>query len=341
MAMVRYKMKKHVCGELHDWCNVAADEARKVEASQLNIGQNIGKIVLSNIKEHDSDASYERRITTAEAMGLNVGTKNHSRKFMPKLRESMHAVLIGSFTAVLTKPDPATKRLRPFAPIADKATVNRTTGQMTGLITMMEGELRAVFTATLLASEGTGAGLAALLWDNLHNGQPFNLSPTVVTLSMTGFAGDGQYQGKHEGHACGLDVISHFCPIVPLNPKWVISRWDGAHRIELGMDTVRKQTDWYGKLAGVVSSAQTKYLYGKGHERVTQAAAALGNKLAAIGVVCDTRFCQSERKVCPRPVAHCSVAGCSPLVSQQAPTPVRLLPPDRSTRTMQPTSTTS
>jgi hypothetical protein len=114
---------------------------------------------------------------------------------------------------------------------------------------------------------------------------------------MAGFGGDGQYQGRHEGHPAGLDVVSHFCTLTGLNPSWVISRWDGAHRIELGMDTVRKVIPFYGKIAGIVSAAQGKYFFGKGHLRCIQAAEALGCKIRAIGVVCDTRFCQSERKV--------------------------------------------
>ena len=78
---------------------------------------------------------------------------------------------------------------------------------------------------------------------------------------------------------------------------WVLSRWDGAHRIELAMDTVREKVKWYQEIAAVVSSAQSKYLYGKGFLRVRGAAAELKTKLQAIGVVCTTRFCASERKV--------------------------------------------
>ena len=61
---------------------------------------------------------------------------------------------------------------------------------------------------------------------------------------------------------------------------------------------VRDSIDWYKALAGIVSNAQSVFLYGKAFERVKATAEALrGGKLASIGTVCTTRFCSSERKV--------------------------------------------
>ena len=297
MYHVRHVVKSHVCNEWHAWCEVRAAEQRHSDTEQRNAGINCGKLVLACVKEHDSDLSYERRITNAKGMGVTVGTKQHSRMFVPKLRHSMHAVLVGGFTKLLTECDPATKRPRPFAMLADKATVLRQTGQMHGLITMIDGELTAIFLSTLLAPDASGKGLARLLWQAMHEGAPLKLSKALIRLSLTGNAFDGQYQSEHEGHAAGLQVQSHLCQLAGLNVDWVTSRWDGAHRIELGMDTVRAKVAFYKALAQIVADAQQKYLYGKGYERVKGAAAEIRLKLASIGVVCTTRFCSSERKV--------------------------------------------
>lgn len=297
LKIIRFAVKSHVCNEWHNWCEVRAAEVRRSDTEQRNAGINCGKLALACVKEHDSDNSYERRITNAKGMGVNVGTKQHSRMFVPKLRHSMHAVLVGSFTKLLTEPDPATKRPRPFAMLADKATVLRQTGQMHGLITMIDGELTAIFLSTLLAPDATGKGLATLLWETMREGKPLTLSKALIRLSLTGNAFDGQYQSEHEGHAAGLQVQSHLCQLSGLNVDWVTSRWDGAHRIELGMDTVRGKVAFYKALATTVATAQQKYLYGKGFERVKGAAAEIKLKLASIGVVCTTRFCSSERKV--------------------------------------------
>ena len=187
----------------------------------------------------------------------------------------------------------------PFAPMADKATVQRQTGQMHGIILMVLGVNVAIFLSVALAPDSTGDGLAALLQELLMAGLPLTLSLDLIRSSMTAGAFDGQYQGNHEGHASGLDVLSRFCDKLNLNSKWIVSRWDGAHCIELGMNTARDQTRWYSQLAGIISSAQTKYLYGKGFDRVTKACSQLASYLkpAAIGVVCTSRFCHSERKV--------------------------------------------
>ena len=78
-------------------------------------------------------------------MGTNVGTKNHSRMFVPELRKTMHAVMIEIFEVVLTEEDPATGMPRPFGFMADKMTLGGRSGQMNGVITMIEGVLTAFF----------------------------------------------------------------------------------------------------------------------------------------------------------------------------------------------------
>ena len=81
---------------------------------------------------------------------------------------------------------------------------------------------------------------------------------------MTATPFDGQYQGAHEGHAAGLDVLRHLALDVGLNVRWVLSRWDGAHRIELGQDTVRQKTPFYRALAGIISHCHEKYFLRQG-----------------------------------------------------------------------------
>ena len=211
----------------------------------------------------------------------------------------MHHVLNSIFSRLLTEPDPATKRPLAFAVMADKATVLHRTGQMVGLILMIAGVLTPIFHSVLIADDGTGFGLENLLHHTLTQDASLSLSKELSQRSLTGVAFDGQCQGAHEGHVSGLDVSSHLCAIAKLSVGFVLSRWDGAHRIELAMNTVRSEFPFYLKMAATVSSVHEKYLYGKGLERVRKAAANLKGYLqpAAIGSVCTTRFCHSERKV--------------------------------------------
>jgi hypothetical protein len=301
LSTVKFWLKRHILSGIHEWCTCHAAEVARSQRIATSAGVNCAKLVLSNIHEHDTDSSYERRITTMKSMGLDMGTKNHSRFFVPDLRTAMYDTLIGGFTKVLTEPDPITKRPRPFALLSDKATVNRETGQMHGLISMIEGEFTALFLSVLPSPDPSGLGLSHLLRECLCGGKPFRFSPALVRLSLSCLAFDGQYQSEEEGHASGLQVRGHLCQLMGLEPAWVSSRWDYAHRIELGIDTVRDSDDadlrFYKILSSVVAQANSKYLYGKGYERVQATALRLGSKLRGVGSVCTTRFCASERKV--------------------------------------------
>ena len=301
MNEVRKGLVQHcINSTMHDWCKLRAIEVARQDKEHLNVGLNLGKIILSLVKEHDSDNSFERRLATLSTMGMAVGTKNHSRMFVPRVRSSMAKVLYKGFAKLLSEPDPATKRWRALCLMADKATLRRRTGQMHGIIVMIDGVLVPILLSILLALDSTGEGLAKLLIEVLTGGKPLNLLPDQLRKSLTGLAFDGQYQGAHEGHASGLQVGSHLCEMLKLNPQWLISRWDGAHRIELGMDDVRKAIQFYFELASIISKTHEdgKYLYGKAYERVRAAAAELFQRgLAAISSVCSSRFCASEQRV--------------------------------------------
>ena len=80
---------------------------------------------------------------------------------------------------------------------------------MHGIITMVEGELVPLFASVLVAADGTGAGLAALIVQMLTNGKPFTLGADLVRRSLTCLPFDGQYQSANEGHDCGLAVAAH------------------------------------------------------------------------------------------------------------------------------------
>ena len=144
-----------------------AEERRAQEASVQKVGFHLGKLALQTIREHDSYRSFERRVALLKDFGVNVGSKSHGQDFVPKIRSAMHAVVIAGFREALTTVDPATKRPRAIALMADKATVRRRTGQMHGLLLMLEGRLTALFISTLVAPDSTGLGLAKLLIDTI------------------------------------------------------------------------------------------------------------------------------------------------------------------------------
>ena len=299
--VVKFAVKQHICSALHDWCTSHAVELARINDKGRQAGIMCSKVILQGVKKHDSDSSYEERITMLDSAGVQVGSKNHSRMFVPRLRNSMHVVITGSMQKAFTTPMEAlNNRPVPFCLSADKATLDRQTGQMHGAILLIEGELRALMLSVLPAPDSTGKGLADTLVTVVMDGKPLRLSKSLLRHSSTGLAFDGQYQSEHEGHTSGLSVKQHYCKTIDLNPDYVISRWDGAHRVELGMDEVRKQIEFYGALAVLVSTVQSKFLYGKSLDRVMKTVERLSSnslRLCAIGVICTTRFCWSERRV--------------------------------------------
>jgi hypothetical protein len=197
-------MKAHYNTLCHDFCQQCEIQERKQLEHQCHVGINVGKLVLATIREHDSDSSFERRVATCCDMGISLGTKNHSRVFVPKLRDSLHEVTKAALAKSLTEVCVATGRPPPFATLADKATLNHETGQMHGGIVMLEGEMVPLFLSVLPAPDATGAGVAQLQMSVLQGGEPFNFTMDHLRESWTCMAMDGQYQSEDQGHAAGL-----------------------------------------------------------------------------------------------------------------------------------------
>jgi len=183
-------------GAWHEWCIAHAAEQLRVDSENRNAGLNVGKLGLMLIKQHQSDYSFERECTLLQTFDVNLGTKNHSRMFMPRLRDAFHAVTVAAMQKMLTTPLAATGYPPPFAAPADKATLLRRTGQMHGIITFVDGEIHAFFSGVLPARDGTGDGLSDLLIESLQKGKPFTLDIKQVRRQLTCLPFDGQYQSE-------------------------------------------------------------------------------------------------------------------------------------------------
>ena len=72
LSVVRYSVKHHVNGGLHAWCTLRADQDRKQLASGTSAALNVSRLVLHGLKEHDSNRSLERRISTARVPSVPI-----------------------------------------------------------------------------------------------------------------------------------------------------------------------------------------------------------------------------------------------------------------------------
>ena len=223
---VKHAVLQHARSGLHAWCEVHAVEAAAETRKAQSTGMICGRLVLQIIKEHDSERSYERRVAAQHAMGSDMGNKNHSWHFCRGLKKSMHDVMTSTIQTVLVTIDPATGRAPAFAALADKATVDRRTGQMHGTLAMIRGRLVALFLSVLIvkADGGGGDGLAQLQVDTYTGGKPLTLTADMMREQLTGQAYDGQYQGAEQRSWTGLSVPVHLAAKLGLNPDWVLSR---------------------------------------------------------------------------------------------------------------------
>lgn len=223
---VKHALQRHARSGLHTWCEVHAVEVAANTRRANATGLACGRLVLQLTKEHDSNLSYERRIANLRVLGVDVGNKNHSQEFCARLKRSMWAVTTATIQSALTTVQPATLRAPAFAALADKATVDRLTGQMHGTLVMLDGRLTALFLSVLIvpAGGGGGDGLAQLQVDTYTGGKPLTLTLAQMREQLTGQAYDGQYQGVEQRSFTGLSVPVHLADKLGINADWVLSR---------------------------------------------------------------------------------------------------------------------
>lgn len=238
------------------------------------------------LREGDSYESFTRRLVIAKSNGVEVGDINHSRAFISRFRDCCRTVVMERIATFFETEDPATGRLPIVAVIADKVTENRRTGQLVGVIVMVEGRLVAIFIDDLVVRTHTALGLAENIVAALGK---VRLTKEKLKKQMAGGAFDGQY--------IVLGADRKLCELVDIDRSFVCLRWDNAHRLELSLGDARKRVAWYAELSTVVGGMVETMSTGRGYEVLMQAAEELMLRLYAPKLYCDSRFAQSERAV--------------------------------------------
>jgi hypothetical protein len=101
------------------------------------------------------------------AKGVDVGDKNHSRKFCSQMIQHFYSVLKTQMNFVLRVPLLGTNNIPPFAVIADKMTPTRGTLQIVGIVTYINGSIVALMIDVIPIAHHTGKALAAYIYTSL------------------------------------------------------------------------------------------------------------------------------------------------------------------------------
>ena len=168
ISAINRNVARHCETRVHKWCIEWEHQLAQTARRNKSIGVAVARCAYFCIREAMSGLSFERRLLEEHYLGVQVGSMNHSEKFLTGFMESLHLEIIDSFMKFLRKPDVATNRQPPFALLADKVTENRRTGQTTGALVIEKGVIKAFFLANPVVSKGhTGYDIALNLKEGL------------------------------------------------------------------------------------------------------------------------------------------------------------------------------
>ena len=292
--------KRHFNTTTHIWCVNHAAELQRAAKEFRGAGIAVARLVYLTIREAKSFLSYERMVLEAYLLGVQVGVKNHGKDFASKFVDSMHKVIVRGIATFLKTPQEATGLPPPFCIVADKMTALRRTGQLVGLLVLVEGRIKAVFVGCLPVVDGHhGPDVADNLLEVL---EPYGITADMFRAQFTGQSYDGQY--------FHLSTPRAVCEKTGVSLKWALALHDGGHVLELCLNDCRvKPLDvgqelidmgvdsWYKNISKRIAVLQLTINYGQKYEEVRKIAQALNLRLYQPQLYCDTRFAQAERKV--------------------------------------------
>ncbi|KAK3271656.1 hypothetical protein CYMTET_20009 [Cymbomonas tetramitiformis] len=286
---LKTRILSHFKSAAHEFCVERENQEELAKHRSQSVGLTLAHLALQTITEARSYHSYERAVLRQHLLGTRVGNLNHSRQFVVSFLNSLYYVAKQRAIQWFNSVDPATTHPVLFAVNADKTTEFHRTGQVVGALGFDLGEIKAIFLDDpIVGIECSGPAISENLFLVLHD--TFCLSLHQLRTQLTGMAFDGQYFGLH--------VPGHFCSRIGSTTEWTMPGWDGAHRCELVLGDVRKDTilTWYKEVPEFIGQVQAKFAYGKNHEKLRKAAARVHRKFYELQKFCETRFAQAERK---------------------------------------------
>jgi hypothetical protein len=136
---------------------------------------------------------FEEKLLNLHFAGLDVGSMNHSVKFIERFVDSMAHVMERRIRDYLHAVDPVTSRKRLFAFAADKITKLHRTWDAIGMLIMTEeGEVKPLFIDYLLVTQHIGHALMRDIYQETFI-KKLGLTPQKIRQQCTGVAFDGKY----------------------------------------------------------------------------------------------------------------------------------------------------
>jgi hypothetical protein len=190
--VIRKVIVAHIESDTHKRACKAKATVEDHKVRHREVGLNFGRLVMQTLREGTAYDQFESKVLDFYLSGGNVGTMNHSCRFITDFVPCLHKVAMERIATYLHRIDPATRRHQVFAINADKATELHRTGQAIGAITLVEGELKPIFYDYVLVKGHTGDSLVHDVLD-ISLMRDLNFTKEQLRQQFTCFAADGQY----------------------------------------------------------------------------------------------------------------------------------------------------
>ena len=189
---LKTSLRRHLKSEMHNRKTRKVEEndivKKKEDVRNAVVGVRIGKLVYHLVKLGRPDTDFTSLVQISASNGADLGDKNHSKYFVTKLLPHLADAVKRRWKKVLDTPMVATGCRPPVCVVADKATHQRETRQLVGVITLNPGGtqlLIPVFLGGPKCPRGDG--------EYLKNSIVGVVDKFVEGSQIAGFTGDGVY----------------------------------------------------------------------------------------------------------------------------------------------------
>ena len=274
---VKSHISRHCMGENHlkslEYAEQKQREARKLRAKNAQAGMACGRLAYKVIYRGRPYSDYPVDVLVEQKNGGTVGDLNHSKIFPRLLLGSVYEEVKQRVTNYMHSPLQCTGKPPPCGILADKATMKKRTGQITGMVSVFpdaghEQMMQSLYLSNTIVKEHSGKETAKSLEKVV---QEF-LDKEKLSEQLVAGGFDGQYfhnsVDKYLSHSLNLDN-AHFTH-------------DFAHRMQLAEKDARDagtkvgdKTQYYhgfvNKAIKLISEVLSDIRFGKKFERVLEA----------------------------------------------------------------------
>ena len=161
------------------------------KARRARVGLTVAREGFQKLREGCSYLQFEEKLLTLHLAGLDIGSMNHSVRFVRGFVDSMEVVMDRGIRDHIHAVDHVTYRKRLFAFVADKVTELHRTGDAIGMMIMTEeGYLKHFFLDYILVTKHISHALMRETYEETFVKKP-RLSPQDIRNHCTRAAFDG------------------------------------------------------------------------------------------------------------------------------------------------------